>query len=211
VNLLFNRANLANWVTMSRIVAAPLFLILIFSANYWDKWIAGGLFAWGALSDYLDGYLARKYRIQSNFGIFMDPLADKVLLLSAMVALVQMNMIPAWMVIIIATREFVITGLRQLAQTKNILIKASRGGKHKTVSQIIAISVALVIVCLKASPQWMLYKLSGIIQWIQQPQLLPWILRRGPYFLMLYATVASVVSGVDYLIKNQQIIRGKLK
>ncbi|HEY5037558.1 MAG TPA: CDP-diacylglycerol--glycerol-3-phosphate 3-phosphatidyltransferase, partial [bacterium] len=108
--------NAANLVTLSRILVAPIFLILIFRDELWAKWTAGFLFAWGAVSDYLDGYLARRYKLRTNFGTLLDPLADKILFLSVFVAFVQLDLAPAWMVVVIAAREFLITGLRQLAQ-----------------------------------------------------------------------------------------------
>src|SRR5579862_2193385 len=143
--------NVANLVTLSRIGVTPLYLLLIFREEVWAKWAAGLLFAWGAISDYLDGYLARKYKLNTDFGALLDPLADKILLLSVFGSFVALDLVPLWMFVIIFAREFLITGLRQVAQGQNIVIAASRAGKHKTVSQIVACSVILAIICTQAT------------------------------------------------------------
>lgn len=204
-----SRWNIANLVTLSRIAVTPLYLLLIFRDEVWAKWAAGLLFAWGAISDYLDGYLARKYSLKSDFGALLDPLADKILMLSVFVSFVEMDLAPAWMVVIIAAREFLITGLRQMAQGRNIIIAASRAGKHKTVSQIVACSFILAIVCIQATVEasqgkWDLFlaRLGPAGDWVEK---LVWL---GPYWLMFYATVMSIVSGIDYVFKNRHVLGG---
>src|SRR5208282_4504149 len=94
--------NAANLFTYSRIVVTPFFLFFIFRDELWAKWAAGLLFAWGAISDYIDGYVARKYHLMSAFGMLMDPLADKILILSVFLSFVALDLAPAWMVVIIA-------------------------------------------------------------------------------------------------------------
>ncbi len=210
---LFQRSshwNIANLVTFSRIGVTPVFLVLIFRPEIWAKWAGGLFFAWGAYSDYLDGYLARRYHLRTDLGALVDPLADKVLLMSAMLAFVQMQLVPAWMVAVIMAREFLITGLRQIAQNQKVIIAASRAGKHKTVSQIVAVSVVLAIVCIRATVEgtqgrWevVLAKLGGLGDFIND---LVWY---GPYWLMFYATVMSILSGLDYLAKNKHLFSGK--
>ena len=202
--------NIANLVTLSRILVAPLFLVFIFRDELWAKWTAGLLFAWGALSDYLDGYLARKNNLRTDFGALMDPLADKILLLTVFVSFVQLDLAPSWMVVIIAAREFLITGLRQVAQSQNVIIAASRAGKHKTVSQIVAISVILAIVCAQATVEtyqgkWDLFvaRQGAVGEWLDN------FIQYGPYWLMFYATVMSIVSGVDYFFKNRHVLSGE--
>jgi len=204
-----SRWNAANLVTLSRIAVTPLFLILIFRDELWAKWTAGLLFAWGAISDYLDGYLARKYNLRTDFGALLDPFADKILMVSVFVSFVALDLAPAWMVVIIVAREFLITGLRQLAQSKNIIIAASRTGKHKTVSQIVAISVILAIVCAQGTVdayqgKWDLFvaKLGPMGEWLDN---FVWY---GPYWLMFYATVMSIISGADYLFRNRKLLGG---
>jgi CDP-diacylglycerol--glycerol-3-phosphate 3-phosphatidyltransferase len=202
--------NAANLVTYSRIVVTPLFLVLIFRPEVWAKWTGGILFAWGAYSDYLDGYLARRYHLRTDVGALIDPLADKILFLSAMLAFVQMQWVPAWMVAVIMAREFLITGLRQYAQSRKIVLAASRAGKHKTVSQIVAISVILAIVCVRATVEqyerWelALARMGALGDWIWEAVLY------GPYWLMFYATVVSIISGYLYVARNRYLFsRGK--
>lgn len=201
--------NIANLVTLSRIVVTPLYLLFIFRNEAWAKWAAGLLFAWGAISDYLDGYLARKYKLKSDFGALLDPLADKILLLSVFGSFVALELVPLWMVVIIFAREFLITGLRQMAQSRNVVIAASRAGKHKTVSQIVACSVILAIICTRATVEasqikWDMFlaRLGMVGDWLEH---LVWY---GPYWLMFYATVMSLISGIDYVVKNRQVLSG---
>jgi CDP-diacylglycerol--glycerol-3-phosphate 3-phosphatidyltransferase len=203
------RWNAPNIITMSRIAVTPLYLIFIFRPELWAKWTAGLLFAWGAISDYLDGYLARKYNLKSNFGALMDPLADKILILSVFLSFIQLNLVPTWMVIIIAAREFLITGLRQIAENRGIIIAASRGGKHKTISQIVAISFILAILCARATATAYQMNWGGFISNLGDWGLwLNGFMDYGPYWLMFYATVMSVWSGVDYLIRNRNVLQG---
>ncbi len=205
-----SRWNSANIITLSRILVAPLFLIFIFRDELWAKWTAGLLFAWGAISDYLDGYLARKYNLRTDFGALLDPLADKILLLTVFVSFVQLDLVPVWMVVIIAAREFLITGLRQAAQSHNVVIAASRAGKHKTISQIVAISFILAIVCAQATVEayqgkWDIFvaRLGTMGDWLNN------VVWYAPYWLMFYATVMSIISGVDYFVKNRHVLSGE--
>lgn len=198
--------NAANLFTYSRILVTPFFLFFIFRDELWAKWTAGLLFAWGAISDYIDGYVARKYHLMSAFGMLMDPLADKILILSVFLSFVALDLAPAWMVVIIAAREFLITGLRQLAQTRNVIIAASRAGKHKTVSQIVAISVILAIVCAQATVEAYQGKWDLFVARLGTPgEWLDYFVWYGPYWLMFYATVMSILSGLDYLFKNRHV------
>lgn len=201
--------NIANLMTYSRIVVTPFFLVLIFRPEVWAKWSAGILFAWGAISDYLDGYLARRYQLRTDLGALVDPLADKILTLSAMLAFVQLQLVPAWMVAVILAREFLITGVRQFAQSRKLIIAASRAGKHKTVSQIVAISVILLIVCVRATVEtyhgrWevVLSRMGPLGDWILEGE------SYATYWLMFYATVMSILSGLDYLIRNRDLFKG---
>lgn len=204
--------NTANLVTLSRIAVTPVFLVFIFRPEYWAKWVAGLLFAWGAISDWLDGYLARRYNLRTDLGALLDPLADKILILSVLVSFVQLDLVPSWMVVIIAAREFLITGLRQVAKERGVILAASRGGKHKTVSQIVAISFVLLIVCVRATVEaggdrWyeFLARLGSLGDALQE------VVGYGPYWLMFYATVMSLVSGADYFLRNRHILGGGRK
>jgi CDP-diacylglycerol---glycerol-3-phosphate 3-phosphatidyltransferase len=137
--------NLPNKLTVSRFVLTIAFLAVMFSQVRYHKTIALVLFVAGGISDFLDGEIARRRKLITNFGILMDPLADKILVCSAFIAFVGLNWIPAWMVVIIVARELAITGMRLLAASKNVVLAAEGFGKHKTISQIVAIICILVL------------------------------------------------------------------
>ncbi|MDR2137819.1 MAG: CDP-diacylglycerol--glycerol-3-phosphate 3-phosphatidyltransferase, partial [Synergistaceae bacterium] len=151
--------NLPNTLSLIRVFLAPLvllFLSLSGSADIpyltdlvggnlsWGDLLAGSVFIVAAITDSLDGYIARKHKLVTTLGKFIDPLADKVLVIAAMVALVELQRIPAWIVVVIITREFVVTGLRLVASAEGVVIAASRGGKIKTVFQIVATSLLIL-------------------------------------------------------------------
>jgi CDP-diacylglycerol--glycerol-3-phosphate 3-phosphatidyltransferase len=138
--------NLPNKLTVSRFILTIAFLAVMFSEVNFHETIALGLFVAGGLTDLLDGYLARRHKLITNFGILMDPLADKIMVCSAFIAFVGLNWkwISAWMVVIIVARELAITGLRLLAASKNVVLAAEGYGKNKTITQIVAIIALLV-------------------------------------------------------------------
>jgi CDP-diacylglycerol--glycerol-3-phosphate 3-phosphatidyltransferase len=136
--------NLPNKLTISRFILTIAFLVVMFSKMPYHQTIALVLFVAGGISDFLDGMIARRRKLITNFGILMDPLADKIMVCSAFIAFVGLNWIPAWMVVIIVARELAITGLRLLAASKNVVLAAEGYGKHKTISQIVAIISILV-------------------------------------------------------------------
>src|SRR5437899_4209314 len=137
--------NLPNKLTISRFVLTIAFLAVMFSRVRFHETIALVLFIAGGVSDFLDGQIARRHKLITNFGILMDPLADKIMVCSAFIAFVGLNWIPAWMVVLIVARELAITGLRLLAASKSIVLAAEGYGKHKTISQIVAIISLLLI------------------------------------------------------------------
>jgi CDP-diacylglycerol--glycerol-3-phosphate 3-phosphatidyltransferase len=137
--------NLPNKLTVSRFVFTIAFLIVMVSKMPGHETVALGLFVAGSISDFLDGQIARRRNLITNFGILMDPLADKIMVCSAFISFVGLQWISAWMVVLIVARELAITGLRLLAASKNIVLAAEGFGKHKTVSQIIAIISILVV------------------------------------------------------------------
>src|SRR6266702_7365230 len=137
--------NLPNKLTISRFVLTVAFLAVMFSEVRFHESIALALFIAGGVTDFLDGHLARRNKLITNFGILMDPLADKIMVCSAFIAFVGLKWIPAWMVVIIVSRELAITGLRLLAASKNVVLAAEGYGKHKTISQIVAIISILVL------------------------------------------------------------------
>jgi len=137
--------NLPNKLTVSRLALTAVFLAVIFTRFPFSETLALLLFSAASLTDYFDGKIARERKLITNFGILMDPLADKILICSAFIAFVELRQMEAWMVVIIVARELAITGLRLLAASKNVVLAAERFGKHKTISQIVAILAVLVM------------------------------------------------------------------
>ena len=177
--------NLANKLTMLRVVMIPAFLLVLFLApEPMNRYIAVIIFIVASLTDMLDGKIARKYNMVSNFGKFMDPLADKLLVCSAMICLIEMNKLDAWIVIVIISREFIISGFRLVASDNGVVIAASYWGKFKTTFQMIA--VVLLIVGIPA-----LSMVTTAVVWI--------------------ALVLTVISLVDYIAKNVNVLKeGKM-
>ena len=151
--------NLPNMLSLVRVFLAPLVLLFLSirisgalplpwfledDPPAWGDVLAGAVFVIAALTDSLDGYIARKRRLVTTLGKFIDPLADKVLVIAAMIALVDLHRIPAWIVLVIITREFVVTGLRLVAAAEGVVIAASKGGKLKTVFQIAALTMLIL-------------------------------------------------------------------
>ncbi|SHG93989.1 CDP-diacylglycerol--glycerol-3-phosphate 3-phosphatidyltransferase [Tepidibacter thalassicus] len=136
--------NLPNKLTIFRIILVPVFVVVMLSNLKNSLFISAGIFALASITDFLDGYIARKYNLISDFGKFMDPLADKILVASALITMVELNLIPSWMVIIIISREFAVSILRAIASSNGIVIAASKWGKAKTISQIFAIMMILL-------------------------------------------------------------------
>jgi CDP-diacylglycerol--glycerol-3-phosphate 3-phosphatidyltransferase len=136
--------NLPNKLTLSRFVLTVGFMAVVFAEFPFHMTVALLLFSAAGISDFLDGQIARRRKLITNFGILMDPLADKIMVCSAFIAFVDLKWIPSWMVVIIVARELAITGLRLLAASKNLVLAAEGFGKHKTISQIVAIIALLV-------------------------------------------------------------------
>jgi CDP-diacylglycerol--glycerol-3-phosphate 3-phosphatidyltransferase len=137
--------NVPNKLTVSRFILTAAFLAVIFADGAFLETVALLLFSAAGLTDYLDGKIARRDNLITNFGILMDPLADKILVCSAFIAFLGRGWLPAWMVVLVVTRELAITGLRLLAASKNLVLAAEGFGKHKTISQIVAIISILVL------------------------------------------------------------------
>src|SRR5271170_5406938 len=137
--------NVPNKLTISRFVLTVAFLAVVFAMPPHFETFGLALFSVAGLTDYFDGKIARRDHLITHFGILMDPLADKIMVCSAFIAFVGCGWTPAWMVVIIVARELAITGLRLLAASKNLVLGAERFGKHKTISQIVAIVSVLVL------------------------------------------------------------------
>jgi CDP-diacylglycerol---glycerol-3-phosphate 3-phosphatidyltransferase len=145
--------NLPNKLTLSRFALTVGFLVVMFSRMPYHETIALAFFVAAGISDFLDGTIARRRNLITNFGILMDPLADKIMVCSAFIAFVELGWFAAWMAVIVVARELAITGLRLLAASKNVVLAAERYGKHKTISQIVAI-IAIFIDHIMRENQW---------------------------------------------------------
>ena len=175
--------NLPNKLTVARVCMVPLFMVALMLNTEVSRVVATVIFALASFTDMLDGKIARKYNLITNFGKLMDPLADKILTAAAMVCLVELGDLAAWIVVIILFREYAITGLRSVAAYENIVVAANIWGKVKTVCQMIA----LMLLMLK--PQ--IVALCGVNLGL---------------ILMYVALLLTVYSGVDYVVKlNKQI------
>jgi CDP-diacylglycerol---glycerol-3-phosphate 3-phosphatidyltransferase len=191
--------NLPNKLTISRFVLTIAFLAVMFSQMPYHRTIALVLFVLASISDLLDGQIARRRNLITNFGILMDPLADKILVCSAFIAFVGLGWIPAWMVVVVVARELAITGLRLLAASKSVVLAAEGYGKHKTISQIIAIISILV---LAGYTEWgpMGCAVFGFTVFGQKP----WI-QLFTVLSIWVAVVLTFISGWMYLWRNRAI------
>jgi CDP-diacylglycerol--glycerol-3-phosphate 3-phosphatidyltransferase len=190
--------NLPNKLTITRFILTVALLVVIFSRVPFNETIALILFIAGGVSDLLDGQLARKHKLITNFGILMDPLADKIMVCSAFIAFVGLQWIAAWMVVIIVARELAITGLRLLAASKNVVLAAEGYGKHKTISQIVAIIAILV---LHSYEQW---GPVGKAVFGLQVFNASWVLWFSKISVWV-AVILTFTSGWLYLWKNRQL------
>ena len=173
--------NLPNKLTTLRVIMIPFFVIFMLTG--WggeaSKWISLAIFIVASLTDLLDGHIARKHNLVTNFGKFMDPLADKLLVCSALICLIQLGQLPAWVVIIIISREFIISGFRLVAADNGIVIAASYWGKFKTTFQMIAVIL-------------MIFNIPA--------------LATVTMIMLVIAVVLTVISLVDYVAKNIEVL-----
>lgn len=192
-----NKMNLPNKLTVFRVILIVPFVVILLGGNAgWfgnnvliPNVVSLAIFIIASLTDLADGKIARKYNMVTTFGKFMDPLADKLLVSSAMIALVEMGRIPAWIVIVIISREFIISGFRLVASDNGVVIAASYWGKFKTVFQMVMICLMLVNV--PGTQVWWpaLSLLTDVVMWI--------------------ALVLTVVSLIDYLVKNKGVMKAE--
>ena len=190
--------NLANKLTLSRICAVPVFIVCMELEGVLVSVLALIIFIAASITDYFDGQIARRNNMITPLGIFLDPLADKLLISAAFICFVDIRYlnIPAWMVVAIISREFIITGLRSIAASKNVIISADKAGKFKTTSQMVAIITILVIII--AHEGFMTYNngaYSAIIL----------LLQKIPYWLTLAVTVLTIYSGFNYIWKHRKL------
>lgn len=173
--------NLPNKLTMLRIILVPVFVLLLLKPMFGEanKWVVLTIFCVACFTDFLDGKIARKYNLITNFGKFMDPLADKLLVCSALICLVDLKLLPSWFVVLIIAREFVVSGLRLIAVDNGIVIAASWWGKFKT-----AFQMALIILCLINLEA--LKAVTAAVFWL--------------------TLTLTLISMVDYLWKNRKVV-----
>lgn len=188
--------NTPNKITLSRIFLIPIFIIVLSISFDWGEWSIGGtvlpishfvaalIFIVASGTDWLDGYYARKYKLVTNLGKFLDPLADKLLVASALILLVELDLASAWIVIIIISREFAVTGLRLVAAGEGIVLAASNMGKLKTVTQILAV----ILLLLHNFPfSYVGFPFATVVLYI--------------------AMIITAISGYDYFVKNLHVMR----
>lgn len=185
--------NIPNILTLLRIALIPALAVLLLSPSRDAGFWAAAVFAVASVTDWLDGYLARRMGIVTIFGKFLDPIADKLIVMAALIMILPFGRVPAWMVLVILGREIIITGLRGIASTEGIVIAASDLGKFKTIFQIVAILGLL----LHYDYHW----LFGI----DNPYFYVNMHNVGMFYLWI-ATIITVWSGVDYLAKFMRVI-----
>ena len=173
----------ASKITLVRVFFIPLYMVLMYISGGnagFMMWLSLAVFMIASLTDYIDGYIARKYNQVSDFGKFLDPLADKLLTIAAMVIFCEWGIFPAWALIIVLTREFAVTGLRLVAVGKGTVIAAGKSGKFKTASTMIGLCVMMAVCAIlgKGAFPWLDWAIVGLI------------------------VVTTVYSGVEYFIQN---------
>ena len=177
--------NLPNKITVLRVLLIPFFIVFMMLGESWADWAALAVFVAASLTDFVDGHLARKLNMITDFGKFMDPLADKMLVAAAMILLTEKGIIPAWVVIVIIGREFIVSGFRMLAAEKGLVIAAGWWGKIKTAETMVMLVVVLLFQALGLA--------GGAYYVIDQ-------------ILIYLALALTIISMIDYLAKNKGVI-----
>lgn len=176
--------NLANKITIFRVLLVPVFMLTLYSDYTYSNYLSAIIFIFASLTDTLDGYIARSRNLVTNFGKFVDPLADKILVSAALISLVGLGKVPAWVVVTIIAREFTITGFRVIAASEGITISASPLGKFKTITQLLAISLLLLD--------------NLFFREINIPM----------DMIILYISLFfTIISGVDYILRNKDMLK----
>ena len=182
-----------NIITVFRIILVPFFIYFLMNDFINSKLYAAIIFGIASISDMLDGKIARKYGIVTRFGTFMDPLADKILVVSAFLAFVILGYIPLWMLLVIVSRDVIITLLRMLMEHNGITMVTSNIGKLKTVVQILAINLILFYMITLS------YGIDEIVNLFDKFSII--------YFFMIITTIFTLITGIDYFYKNQKSIK----
>lgn len=205
----WQKVNLPNQLTLLRMLGLPFFIALFLSDNLTAQWGSFALFGLLALTDWADGYLARKTGQVTNFGKIMDPLADKLLMLTAMICFVQIGLVPGWMIVLIWWRELAVTGLRTLVATRRTVLAADNWGKAKTVLQVAAVISGMLLYLLQNTlnrdlESWrLMLEAKG-----EAGEFLARVLDSNaiPYWLMFAATILSLWSGIRYFRNNWEAV-----
>lgn len=176
--------NLPNKLTIMRVILIPFFVFFLLAPYFPDygNYIAVAIFIVASLTDLLDGKIARKYNLVTNFGKFMDPLADKLLVCSAMICLIELDRLASWIVIVIIAREFIISGFRLVASDNGVVIAASYWGKFKTTFQMLMVIVLILDIPHPA------FQVLGVV-------------------LTYVALILTIVSLIDYIAKNKDVLK----
>jgi len=188
--------NLPNKLTIARIFLAFVFLFFMSQSGLSAIVMATCVFILASLTDYFDGYVAKKYNMITDFGRLIDPIADKFLILAAFLAFVRLQIVDDWMVVLILGREIIVTGLRLFALSKGKILSAERAGKHKTVSQIVAIfSILFFLIFKEMLSSWGRWSSTVEVWW-----------RFSIDILMLITLALTLISGLSYLWNNRKLI-----
>ena len=191
--------NLANKLTLIRIFLVPVFLLFIATKDIpYGSFIATFIFILASLTDKLDGYIARSRNQITNFGKFMDPLADKLLVTAALISLVELHVVPGWAAVVIIAREFAVSGLRSIAAAQGRVIAASWWGKIKTVIQIIAIILLLLKVNIHDAKLLKIFVIDN--HYVKE------FFRIAPTIMLMVAVIVTLISGYDYFKKNKEAV-----
>lgn len=188
--------NLANRLTLSRILFTFIFIVIFPLKGFLPKLFALAIFTFAALSDLLDGMIAKRRNLITDFGRLMDPIADKILVISAFTAFLQMQLIQAWMLVAIIAREILITSLRLFALNKGKVLSSVRSGKHKTFSQMAVIFYILVFIVLREAAK---------LYWSWNPKWEKFFLQSINLFVLI-SVILTLYSGISYLWENRKVI-----
>lgn len=184
------RPNLPNTISLFRVLMVPVFMVFLLAAIPGGDIVALVVFVIAAASDYVDGYLARRNRQTTVMGTFLDPLADKLLVIAALVSLIELGELSAWVAMVVIARELAVSGLRMVAAAQSVVISASQWGKIKTASQMLAIA-ALIIEPRWLKPEWTLWG------------------HRVTWYLVVLMLVLTVGSGLDYFVLAWRTLGGR--
>jgi CDP-diacylglycerol---glycerol-3-phosphate 3-phosphatidyltransferase len=198
---------LANRLTLIRLALVPAFMSFMIYDNLWTRAASLVIFIGASITDWYDGSLARRTGTVTLIGTFLDPLVDKMLIAAALIGFVELKElnVPAWMVVIIISREFLITGLRTLAASRGIVMAAEKAGKWKTAFQMTAVITSLVILIANAAMRrWPHLQLTETSGW---QSVLRELLQQTPHWLVLWVTLFTAVSGYMYIRKYRELLR----